>query len=367
MGKMTLYNRDSNGFCLPIGLGGYPLFSDDIVDIQNNTLFQGVTSLLRGWSCVLSGCLVDTLNTSTNTLSMTDGLILINDVVYYVPAMTGQTYPFSFVPGTQTIDSRSFLDGSVQDVAINYDFAIKTSFSFVGTSAWPTNIGTDEIYFDPFTNQRSEVILNNISKGIGEKLITDSLFLNIAKTETGNNIIGGSLSAINNYSGTPVMRWKYYGYSLDSNQYVLRSNGSSTSLLTGGADAIVLNTLNIPAHVHGAGTLTAIAGIENNHQHTIKQGNNTSNTGGAELTMGNIFSPGKATAQNISGFEGQHTHLISGTTDGGVSLPAVPVAINNLPNYKSSYFLNWKGYQAFSYSFNNGYQSYSRPIKYSNM
>jgi hypothetical protein len=352
MGILKLYNRDSNGFADDTSmLGGLPLYVDDIFLLENNSMLFGLYSMLKGWSCVLSGCLVDNLNTSTKTLSMTEGLILINDLIYYVPAITNQSYPFSFIKGTETIDSRGFQDGNVKDVATSYDYAIKTSFTYIAGNNYPTNIISEEIYFDPFTTQRAEYILSNSNKASKELLITESNFFNITKTETGKNIVGGSLSAFTNNQ----FRWKYYGYSMIDEHRVLRSSGLTT-LVNGGADTLTLKKGNVPAHKQGLGSLvTDSQGIS----FRIPLYVNDSDRGGGS----SLFSLDDQVPKDTT-----HSHAILGDTGDGTAdgLKISPDPITILPAYRSSYFFHWIGYTDTLNSMN-GYQFWNRPIKYNNM
>ncbi len=83
---------------------------------------------------------------------------------------------------------------------------------------------------------------------------------------------------------------------------------------TGGGANITLNTNQLPSHTHGAGTLTATAGPENNHQHKTPQNGDCPDAGGGGRSMGWTYKPGIATVTGYAGFEGQHTHVISGNT-----------------------------------------------------
>lgn len=368
MGVLKLYNRDANGFTSDLPLGGLPVYSDDLKQLENNSMLFGLYSMLKGWSCILSGCLVDTLNTSTNKLNMTAGLILINDIIYSVPALTNQSYPFSFIKGAETIDTRDFQNGNINDVATSYDYAIKTSFTFVSGKTYPSNLTTQEIYFDPFSAQRAEYILSNINKSQHELLISEAPIYTIIKTETGKNIVGGSLSA----NANSQWRWKYYGYAMNNEQRYLRSAGNAGTLTNGGADTITILRGNVPKHSHGVGslansiilsdtlTITPASLVNNTASGGILAATATAGDGGG----GSITSYFYSHPQTITVTHPQPT--ISGFSEDGTAagLGATPISI--LPIYRTSYHFHWVGYTD-TVLFSAGYTFYNMQIKYTNM
>jgi hypothetical protein len=294
----------ANGLPTDYSIGGLPLFSDDLVQMETNAQLFGLYSMLRGWSCILSGCEISEIDTDTKTLTILPGLILLNDVVYETPLMEGQSYPFSFRKGTQTLDTRIFKDGNAKDVAITYEHAVRTAFTYsdgikdggtvtsqpdsnISVNIYPLDITDEEIFFDPFTCQKAEYILNNKSRVFGEtKMINTNLSVDgilfkddVTKTETGNNVTGAIvLNKKSKTAGFPnIMRWKYYGYESQgatsiantrlgddfnsggnfSNTITLSDNGITAATvqgLTGGVSVIQTdsNFINNPISIENA-------------------------------------------------------------------------------------------------------------------
>ncbi len=360
-----LWNRDlTNGFASDIPLGGLPVFTEDLQDAQNiSTELYGSLALLKGWSCVLRGCYIDDLNISTQRCSITEGIILLNDICYYVPALTNVSYPFAFIKGATTIDSRLFKDAGVKDVAISYDYGIQTSFTYPTglnlNSTIPSNLSNEAIYFDPFTAQRFEYLIQNNSKGQGEIISINNNLNVISKSETGKAIIGGTLGALVNGSG----RWKYLGYTnFVNNEFCLRNSVTTTVGTLNGVNDITLSKGNIPIHVHDKGTLANSS--NGSHVHGVTIGKSI----GSDGTSGSFQSSaidGTFPANISIDAAGNHTHTISGqvgdaTADG---LKASPDSFSVKSNSLYVNMLQWNGYQ----SIQSFYQFYKNVLPYSNM
>lgn len=259
--SMKLFNRDpSTGLDQQIPLGGCPVYSSDLIQIENNSQLFGVGSILRGFSVILSGCLIDQINTTTKKCNITAGRVLIDDIVYNVEAITNQTYPFSIKPdGSPIIDSRKFKNSIITDVALTYNYTIRTSFL---PNTDPNNeypiLDWSEIYFDPFSLQRVEYVLN-LLENEGSTKVRDAraerpLYDPITETETGNSIVGSPLFV---RSANGLLKWKYWNHTYDYNlgstplsfglvDYI---NGSTYNGLTG-SNSTTLVANQLPAHSH---------------------------------------------------------------------------------------------------------------------
>lgn len=267
--ETNLFNKGTNGFTSDISLGGLPIFTEDIQNIQTNyTELYGLVSLLKGSSCILRGCLIDDLNVAAGTCSITEGVVLLEDTIYYIPAQS-TSYPFAITKGAETNDTRIFKDGSIRDVAIAHSYAITTSFTYPAGddffTEYPDNISLNSaIYFNPFTHQKAEYILNNRTKGLLEIRQMVNNISNITKTETGKSIVGGVLSAVHpkqvlsfNNTYKQYLRWKYAGwFTNDAGNFIKAASNSSLidffggKFKTFGADFVTLNSNNLPAHNH---------------------------------------------------------------------------------------------------------------------
>jgi hypothetical protein len=360
---MKKFNTGFNNLPNNISVGGLPIYNDDLIQLETNSLLFGVPTLLKGFSVVLSGCLVDELNTSSKTLNLTEGYVLIDDIVYYIPALINQSYPFSIVAGTQTIDTRIFKNGESKDVSISYNYAIKTSFSFTDSSiispftqSYPSNLTSQEIYFDPFTAQRSTWVLNNMSKSLNELSFVSNYIFQITKTQTGKNIVGGALQLQElNFS---VLKWKWFGYTQISNTAYLR-NETNTTTTIGGRTSLTLSKNNIPAHLHNEGTL-----ITDNRLGDLATPQNIVDTdrGGA---------PSLWSVDNTSIYSLAHNHTITGNTGDGTAdgLKTSPTAIALDPLYYSTYFLQYKGFSTYANDLRYGYKFWTDAFRppYENM
>lgn len=349
---MKLFNRDpSTNLPNNISIGGLPLFNDDIIQLETNAIQFGIPSMFKGYSLILSGCLIDDLNITTKKCSITEGIILIDDVIYNIPRLENQTYPFSIIAGAQTIDTRTFQNGEPKDVSIEYFYAIKTSFVFDVNANYPNNLTTKEIYFDPFSLQRKEYLLSNQSKGIGELIFTKNSIFNITKTQTGKNIVGGAISCLNAFGNT--LKWKYAGYTIFNNgtsQYLKNTLLGQTPVNTGGRTTMMLMIANLPAHSFSFSATTSTDG-EHSHYNTY--------VGDSSLDSGGQFPLARQNADIYQGWStlglrpaGNHSHTITGNTNTlGSSSP-----INLDPLYTSAYFISYQGLNYLSANSTNGYK-----------
>ena len=95
--------------------------------------------------------------------------------------------------------------------------------------------------------------------------------------------------------------------------------GSNSLGKTGGADTVTLSTANLPAHTHGAGSLSAKSA--GGHTHNVMR-SGSSGTNGA--CVQNSWNGWEITNVGIQS-AGAHTHSISGTTDSTGSGSAVTI------------------------------------------
>ena len=94
--------------------------------------------------------------------------------------------------------------------------------------------------------------------------------------------------------------------------------GSNSLGKTGGADTVTLSTANLPAHSHGAGSLTiAEAGL---HNHTVGLSNR--NGGSGSSPQDGVFGAVDSVNTNSAG---THTHTASGSTASAGSGSAVTI------------------------------------------
>jgi hypothetical protein len=119
---------------------------------------------------------------------------------------------------------------------------------------------TSEIYFDPFTAQKSSYILNNLGKQKGECIIKNISTTTILKDETNQNLVG----TVNWLPDTLVPKYAYYGYSILTETGKLTMNNSIGSL--SGSDNISLTEGQIPSHYHTADGLIVSPGGFHRHE-----------------------------------------------------------------------------------------------------
>lgn len=106
-------------------------------------------------------------------------------------------------------------------------------------------------------------------------------------------------------NGTPDLR----------NRFIVGAGGEYSVNDVGGAKEVTLTEAQLPAHTHGAGSLSAVSG--GSHTHNVKdiwpssikynQGGSTNLTANGQIQHGNA--PGRLTDA-----DGAHTHTISGDT-----------------------------------------------------
>ncbi len=392
MGLTTLFNRDANQQISQLPLGGMPIFLEDIQNLEQAAIAYGISSQLDGWSVILSGCLVSNVNLLTNKLDLTSGYFMIDNIIYYTEGLTDQTFPFSFVPGTQTDDNRIFDDGDSKTVAINYDYGINVSFTYDVSSSYPQELFSDpkQIFFDPFTHQKQEYVLANLSKSVNEAIFVRSAPL-VTYTETGNLIVGGQLSLYTSDS----LKWRFFGYYIRSGTGYIKSVGTASVVSNVSVGDNLIPVSAIPPLTYGKGTLvTASAG---NHDHdfnnllypTLGSTSNPNiiipaNSGNGKPLTGinpvnnsvNANSKMLAIADSTDA-AGTHIHQITGRTNSG----SYYTNDNNSPtgNVQQQYLPKYEGYRVHEWAGYNPAQHYSlllnvtlpvfttRPVKFQNM
>jgi hypothetical protein len=248
--KSKLFFENTDGWSNNFPVGGVPLYNNDVKALENTSKMYGSWARLRNFNCIIDGCLVDELNTTTKTVKITEGHFIINGIVYFTEEFT-TTYPFELIQGTEVADTRVFKNGDVNDVAIEFSHTIKTTgFSTynepnsasVLTNIKPTNI--TGIFFDPFTNQRLEYIERNIMARIGyTELLTVSPTAPITKTQTDKSVVG---TALIDCDYQDRGRWWNYGWQVSAaTGNLLRINNTSIGLPSG-SNEIILTTENLP-------------------------------------------------------------------------------------------------------------------------
>jgi hypothetical protein len=228
---------------------------------------------------------------------------------------------------------------------------------------YPDNLGRKEIYFDPFTPQRAEYVINNLSKGYKEMRHISANNLTVSKTESGQNIIGGSITVI---SGNQFLKWKYFGYlrpMIGFNRYLRNTLIPQQAGQTGGSSSLTLGKNNIPAHVHNQGSLVTNEALSNYNNRPIPQRVNDSDRGGG----GSLFSLDSFDVYHLG-----HTHTLTGFTGSGTedALKTIPDPISIEPSYYNTNFYEWQGYTENDYdSFGQriSYMFWNNPITFCNM
>ncbi len=375
-----LFNRDANGDASQIPLGGLPYYNDDIMDLQNNIVENfGVASILKGYSCVLGGCLVDEVNTTAKTVKVTAGTVLLNGtngpVAVDFPGYEGP-YPFAIQLVETDIDSRAFKVGTTFDVGKRFSTTIRTSFSFGAAgstleSIMPTDLSANEIYFDPFTGQKAEHILGNLRSGFNE-IRPNYRNTIVTQTESGRSIVGPSLNSAIGNDG----RWKWLGWKTFSttSEFTFRNAGTegSNAGTISGQNEFKIDKNQLPKHQHSeasgfGGTLLTYDGPNNgfngSHQHSLvnDQGNidTAAEFGTEEVKSGNGALINGSEFRSIVGtdFSGKHVHGIQGKT--GRNDETWGASQDNLDTRSRSLYCtmwHWKGYQVIDnfYSFYSG-------------
>lgn len=388
---MRKYNKDSNNYPLSFADGGCSMFLNDFVQLESNTTISSIYSVLKGFSCVLSGVEITNVNITNKTCDVSEGLVLIDSVVYQIAPIVGQTYPFSITDGNVTPITRYFKIGDYKDIGDMYDYTIRTSFVYEDATDLYPNLDTNEVFFNPFTCQKASYILKNIGAGLNESRLKNNSSSIVNKDEQGNYITGGVL----NYNINNVLMWKYYGWELITNQGKLSLNstvGSST-----GSNSLTLVSNNIPAHNHTLGS-TAFTTQDGGHFHDF---NNAFNSENVTPSPGKIFAygvPARLTNKNdiiaptiglssagkdfdnnplafsdITYTNGLHNHTLGGTTNNNTTTNT-PLDITG--KEYGVQMMVWKGYPT-NYTITNpssgngqtviGYKFWKGNITFNNM
>lgn len=328
---MKKFNKDLSGYTISFDNGGVPIFNDDLKNLELNTTISSVYSLFKGFNVVLSGCLITNINTTSKTCDMSAGLVLIDDIVYQVDALSNHTYPFSIINGSEVDDVRGFKNGNFNTVATTYNYSIRTNFVYGWSQdLYPNNISTSEIFFDPFTCQRAEYVLDALSKKAGDiSLTTQTSSTTVTKDEQGNNIIG-TLNYLNDISGTKFLKWKYFLYTPIESTGKL---GFGYPQFESGSDSVILTANNLPAHNHNIGpNANVVADGQHDHQFDNAFYSETSFATGSifgmqtsKLGLSLVNQIGNSGAvdynnnpiafKDLTENRGQHTHALSGRTE----------------------------------------------------
>ena len=351
---MRKYNKDSNNYPLSFADGGCSMFLNDFVQLESNTTISSIYSVLKGFSCVLSGVEITNVNITNKTCDVSEGLVLIDSVVYQIAPIVGQTYPFSITDGNVTPITRYFKIGDYKDIGDMYDYTIRTSFVYEDATDLYPNLDTNEVFFNPFTCQKASYILKNIGAGLNESRLKNNSSSIVNKDEQGNYITGGVL----NYNINNVLMWKYYGWELITNQGKLSLNstvGSST-----GSNSLTLVSNNLPQHNHPIGTnANVLADGQHDHQFDNAFYSETyGSTGGSIFGMATsklgqslLMQIGNSGAvdynnnpiafKDLTENRGQHTHTLSGRTENNTTTNT-PLDITG--NEYGVQMMVWKGY-----------------------
>ena len=250
---MKLFNSSFNN-------GGLPVFNNDLNTLQDTSIQFGITSMFPNVSMILSGCRVTDCNIDTLTMSISAGKVLIGGIIYDIPAITNQSFPFSITNNPSTIvpDDRSYQTGGIHNVANDYSDGWKIS-----TDIYNDSYINGGIEFNPFPFQRIEFIQEALNH-----LTEPKLFLRyfkdrkITMCESGNSIINsniggnnnGILLSLNNQGKMEL----YSSLSINSDmevalrEKVLRNGkiGSYNSIGTTGSDYISPDNLPVHNHAH---------------------------------------------------------------------------------------------------------------------
>lgn len=301
---MKKFNKDLSGFTISFDTGGVPVFNDDLKNMELNTTLSGLYSVYKGYNVVLSGCLISNVNTTLKTCDMSSGLVLIDDIIYNVEALTNQAYPFSIINGTMEDDNRGFKNGIYHTVATTYNYSIRTNFVFADVADYyPNNISTSEIYFDPFCAQRKEYVDTMLSSKLGDISLTSSNTTIVTKDEHGENISGTLNFKISN----DYLKWKYLCYK------PITIKGKLGLGYTGGvsgSDSIMLNSNNLPQHTHDLNPANSTTNTGNSaHRHEFENAFFSENI----TTPNNIYKTNKYRFSNFGTDLGNNIGTSTGT------------------------------------------------------
>ena len=222
---------------------------------------------------------------------MSSGLVLIDDIIYQVSALTNQTYPFSIINGDTIDDVRGFKNGNNNTVATEYNYSIRTNFVYAWSGDYyPNNISTSEVFFDPLTCQRAECVLDALSKKLGDISLSTSNTTIVNKDEQGNNIVG----TLNYLNQNDNLKWKYFLYSIINQTGKI---GLGYDMLESGSDSITLTSNNLPSHNHSLSPSNATTNTGGSHIHTFQNAfyshNGYIDDNGLVKTYGDVMTPTK--------------------------------------------------------------------------
>lgn len=324
------YLRDSNFLPTSLPNGGFPIFLNDVYNLQNYE-YQNSNREFNG---VLSGCLVDTLNTTTKTLTLTDGIIQIDGIQVFIPSASYE-YPFAFTITGSTVN-RTFNDSSQKTIGIDYSVVVRTSFSYNALSgettfAYPNDYTTgttvSEIYFDPFTCQRLENYQKWKQMFDGESVMVARFASNtIDLTETGNAYTGTKVSKFitTRHKISPEIFYKrVMGQNKAGFKTIYYQDGDETCLFGGrpydsvvqeflGTNTKELSGVNITNHKHD----TSITSGVHHHQILGKMNTDINPLGSYTYPVFALFN----SATDIVGYTEYANLTISGYTSNGYTM-----------------------------------------------
>ena len=340
---MEIFNAGADKFSIGFEEGGVPYYNTDVLNSQDNAQLWGIPSIYRNYNMILSGCLVDEL-TLGGTIKITEGFVMIQNLVYKVPAYTG-TYPVELKANDPVVQQRDFKSGETHDATYTYTVSWVTNL----TTATATNF---PIQFKPFCNQRVDNYNENMGKILGELREINVTKNTRTKTDTTKTIIGGEVSIVD--SGL-LAGWEQV---VDARVTIPTENtiftalgsnaGSSNRNITksnlpphrhethNGVNGSTINISAVGNHFHGAGTYNANAGSAATHKHTVK-GKTIKYSGGGSAVEALGYagtqpdgafktgSPANTDDGNhshdiggLSGDSGNHSHTASGATGYGL-------------------------------------------------
>jgi hypothetical protein len=356
MNTQKLFNFDpGSGLPENIQIGGLPLFTGDLEAMQANALTFNLNAMLAKWSVVISGCEVDQVNTGTKQITVLPGIIQLatdaGDIKVYFSGYTG-SYPFSVIPGAVEADDRLFKDGEVKNVGERFGYAIRTSFGTENAEGYPEDLSYNEVYFDPFTDQRAEFIIANMARGRNEFVqnwVKDE-WLVMTNTETGKPIVGSGISQLTKsgdfYKGAyfSFMDW---GRIEGTEKVLVNAEVGNLDLGSGGSNTKTLSRGNIPRHHHEAtgdgGNLEGVGAIKTNTSstgvETILKKQDIFYEAGSSKFVG-VSENGTSGSFRPQMEEFAHSHTINssvdvdGRTAGGTGLKDNPDAIDLRQPYR---------------------------------
>lgn len=99
-------------------LGGAPIYKSDMREIFNDEIWDAIEALLSPFQSdtqgiIVSGCV---FTNNAGNFDMTAGIVYLNGEFMRIAAVTNQTFTKYIAASTPTQESRTFADGTVNDV-----------------------------------------------------------------------------------------------------------------------------------------------------------------------------------------------------------------------------------------------------------